>query len=184
MPANINLNNVKKISTPDTGIAQITCNNLYIWKSKFIRKLITPNKTYDVLVSGVVKSKEDMWKDYGTNAKLVIPYTDPQNNVTYDLPFNFGTKQTFYKQDGTSFTGLGLVAEYAVPTDNIQFDASEPDNTDARRKTGGNNRWQHSNLRQWMNKRGKNWYTAQHSADAAPTTIDPATTNGLLFSSK
>ena len=58
--------------------------------------------------------------------------------------------QTFEKEDGSTFTGLGLVAEYGLPTGNIQFDAPEPSNSDSNRKSRGNNRWQYSNLRQWL----------------------------------
>ena len=49
------------------------------------------------------------------------------------------------------------------------FDAIEPGNTDANRRTNGNNRYLHSNLRQWLNKDGLPWYTAQHGADQPPT---------------
>lgn len=51
------------------------------------------------------------------------------------------------------------------------FDAIEASNSDSNRKSYGNNRWIYSNIRQWLNsdKAGGSWYTAQHSADAAPT---------------
>lgn len=48
------------------------------------------------------------------------------------------------------------------------FDAKEPSNSDSDRQEYGNNRYAHSNLRQWLNKRGSPWYEAQHSADAPP----------------
>lgn len=51
------------------------------------------------------------------------------------------------------------------------FDAIESGNSDSNRKSYGNNRYIYSNLRQWLNSQaaaGK-WYSAQHSADAAPT---------------
>lgn len=48
------------------------------------------------------------------------------------------------------------------------FDAKEPSNSDSDRQQYGNNRYAHSNLRQWLNKRGSPWYEAQHSADAPP----------------
>ncbi|MFD1203607.1 DUF6273 domain-containing protein [Sporosarcina contaminans] len=50
------------------------------------------------------------------------------------------------------------------------FDAKEPGNTDANRKNYGNNRYLHSNIRQWLNKDGNPWYSAQHGADAQPNT--------------
>ena len=51
------------------------------------------------------------------------------------------------------------------------FDAKEPNSGNSDRKNYGNNRYLHSNLLQWLNsdKAAGAWYTAQHSADAAPT---------------
>lgn len=51
------------------------------------------------------------------------------------------------------------------------FDAMEASNSDSNRRSYGNNRYLHSNLRRWMNSAAAagTWYTAQHAADAAPT---------------
>lgn len=49
------------------------------------------------------------------------------------------------------------------------FDAKESSNSNSDRKQYGNNRYAHSNLRQWLNSDKTSWYTAQHSADASPT---------------
>lgn len=50
------------------------------------------------------------------------------------------------------------------------FDAKEPNNSNSDRKSYGNNRYLHSNLRQWLNSDAAAgaWYVAQHSADQAP----------------
>ncbi|MDR1736245.1 MAG: DUF6273 domain-containing protein [Oscillospiraceae bacterium] len=60
------------------------------------------------------------------------------------------------------------------------FDGKEASNSDANRKNYGNNRYIHSNLRQWLNsdKAANAWYTAQHTADAPPTTANSANYNG------
>lgn len=55
------------------------------------------------------------------------------------------------------------------------FDAKEPINSDSDRQKYGNNRYAHSNLRQWLNKRGSPWYEAQHSADAPPNSSGVST---------
>lgn len=53
---------------------------------------------------------------------------------------------------------------------NMQYDAKEPRNSDSDRRNYGNNRYIYSNIHQWLNAtKASNWYTAQHSADAAPT---------------
>lgn len=51
------------------------------------------------------------------------------------------------------------------------YDAKEPNSTIAARKTGGNNRYQFSNIDQWLNKSADagQWYEATHDADAPPT---------------
>lgn len=49
------------------------------------------------------------------------------------------------------------------------IDAKEPSNSNSKRKSYGNNRYIHSNLRQWLNSSASNWYSVQHSADAPPT---------------
>jgi len=49
------------------------------------------------------------------------------------------------------------------------FDAKEPTNTDTNRQSNGNNRYSLSNLDQWLNDDGLNWWTATHAYDAAPT---------------
>lgn len=54
------------------------------------------------------------------------------------------------------------------------MDAKESSNSDSNRKSYGNNRYIYANARQWLNSSaatGK-WYTAQHSADAAPTSAN------------
>ena len=60
------------------------------------------------------------------------------------------------------------------------FDAQEPSNSDSNRRSYGNNRYSVANLLQWLNSNaaaGK-WYSAQHSADAPPTTAASAGYNG------
>ncbi len=48
------------------------------------------------------------------------------------------------------------------------FDAKEPTNTDANRRTYGNNRYSVSNIDQWLNDSGDSWWAATHAYDATP----------------
>ena len=49
------------------------------------------------------------------------------------------------------------------------WDNKEPSNSDTNRRKYGNNRYIYSNIHQWLNAtKAGGWYTAQHSADAAP----------------
>lgn len=71
----------------------------------------------------------------------------------------------------TSDQSLRLVLE---PTSvsllgTMAYDAAEPSNSDSNRRSYGNNRYIYSNIHQWLNAtKVSGWYTAQHSADAAP----------------
>ena len=52
---------------------------------------------------------------------------------------------------------------------NKMWDNKEPSNYDSSRRSYGNNRYIYSNIHQWLNAtKATEWYTAQHSADAAP----------------
>lgn len=60
------------------------------------------------------------------------------------------------------------------------FDAAEQSNSDGNRRSYGNNRYSVANILQWLNSNaaaGK-WYSAQHSADAPPTTAASANYTG------
>ena len=60
------------------------------------------------------------------------------------------------------------------------FDAKESANGNSDRRNYGNNRYIYSNLRQWLNSDAGAgaWYTAQHSADAPPSSANVWTTGG------
>ena len=52
---------------------------------------------------------------------------------------------------------------------NKMWDNKEPSNSDSNRRSYGNNRYIYSNIHQWLNAtKATDWYTAQHSTDAAP----------------
>lgn len=52
---------------------------------------------------------------------------------------------------------------------NKMWDNEEPSNSDGDRRRYGSNRYIYSNIHQWLNAtKASNWYTAQHSTDAAP----------------
>lgn len=59
---------------------------------------------------------------------------------------------------------------------NKMADSHEPNNPDSSRRNYGNNRYIWSNIRQWLNsdKPANQWYTAQHTYDAAPDYINVA----------
>ena len=68
---------------------------------------------------------------------------------------------------GHPANSITLLAEKCV--EGLAFDAREPNNADAGRKTEGNNRYSVSNIDQWLNSSNENWYVSKHSTDAPPT---------------
>lgn len=52
------------------------------------------------------------------------------------------------------------------------FDAKESGNSNSDRRSYGNNRYSVSNIDQWLNSAASAWYSAQHSADAPPTSAN------------
>lgn len=59
------------------------------------------------------------------------------------------------------------------------FDAAEPNNSNSDRASNGNNRYLHSNIRQWLNSDAAAgaWYTAQHAADQTPNSTSVVSCN-------
>jgi hypothetical protein len=78
---------------------------------------------------------------------------------------------------GYPANAVSLITERIIRI--AMFDGKEAANSDTSRRSYGNNRYQYSNLLQWMNKDGaaNAWYAAQHSADAAPTDANSSTGN-------
>lgn len=77
----------------------------------------------------------------------------------------------------TSDQSLRLVLEpvSVALLGNMMYDNKEPQNSDASRKSYGNNRYIWSNIHQWLNAtKATGWYTAQRSADASPDYISKA----------
>ena len=71
--------------------------------------------------------------------------------------------------DGYPDNSVTLVSDQIIKL--MCFDAREPANSDSDRGSYGNNRYIYSNIRQWLNSAAGAgaWYTAQHSADTAPS---------------
>ena len=61
------------------------------------------------------------------------------------------------------------------------FDAKESSNSDSDRQNYGNNNWGVSNIEQWLNSDQSNWYSAQHSADAPPSSANLWQSNSIGY---
>ena len=116
-------------------------------------------------------------------------YDDP-NLIVFDN-LVLGSTFMFGKHQVGSETPWDIEWEIVHQEDNYQiaqtvqlidaraFDAKEASNSDTNRKSYGNNNWKVSNIRQWLNSDAAagNWYSAQHSTDALPTSSNTASYN-------
>lgn len=69
------------------------------------------------------------------------------------------------KEEENGFVTLALKESIK----NMEFDAAEPDNPDEWVSDYGNNIYRLSNIRQWLNGDGDNWFSARHDYDAPPS---------------
>ena len=111
-----------------------------------------------------------------TYKKNLIP-----SGMTLGSTFNFGKYQV------ESETPWSIEWEIVHQTDDYQiaqtkqiidlrcFDAIESTNTDIDRKNYGNNNWQYSNIKQFLNSDKETWYSSQHSYDAPPNSSNTST---------
>ena len=108
-----------------------------------------------------------------TYKKNLIP-----SGMTLGSTFNFGKYQV------ESEDPWAIEWEIVHQTDDYQiaqtkqiidlrcFDAIESTNTDSNRNIGGNNNWQYSNIKQFLNSDQAIWYSSQHQYDAPPNSTN------------
>ena len=116
---------------------------------------------------------------YPVGTQIVTTWQAPDGSL-YECPWDVVNYQKATLQDGTEHNAMILQCHYAVPLDNLQFDAPEPSNSDSNRKNHGSNRYSQSAIRQWLNSDAAagSWWTAQSGTDVAPDYA--ATLPGLL----
>ena len=139
--------------------------------------VLNPDFTHAVYNNGIFIEGNDNLFWYNIQKKVRNGTIQNYFSVGDQLPVNYNGSAVMF--DIVAF-------DVAVPADSnythsmtliphdclevLMFDNNEPNNSDSNRQSNGNNRYLHSNIRQWLNSSGEagNWWTAQHSADAAP----------------
>lgn len=113
----------------------------------------------------------------GNKMALYNPPLIPSGMVLGDT-FNFGKYQV-ESEDPWSIeweivhqTDTYQIAQTKSIIDLRCFDAKEPTNTDSDRASDGNNNWNVSNIKQFLNSDQATWYSAQHSYDAPPNSTN------------
>jgi hypothetical protein len=98
-------------------------------------------------------------------AKIKIP-------VKSEYQSQFGTNIVFRIADknhsGYPANSVTLITRRIIQL--LAFDGKEPSNANSGRQKSGNNNYNYSNIRQWLNSNAGagSWYSAKHSADAPP----------------
>ena len=142
------LSNVKEIITPQGNLKKILRGDVVIWSKKASDLKYTIWKNGELIdritMSQFVNKIQngDAQTDYGIGAQIMIPYTDPFNDVTYDCPFNFGT---FTQYPGK----LGLQTHYALPSKAVAYGTVTIGNT-----INSSSNWETSYIYHWLNTSG------------------------------
>lgn len=157
-------------------------------------RLIVAKTATSTTVTGLTNNSTYYFRIYPRNSKKQLQKTQKTASVTpiaglllSSLPVGTKIKDVNTKYNGATITWLvgghnhyaqnqtALVSERIISLK--AFDAIEASNTDSNRKNYGNNRYAHSNLRQWLNSAATSWYAAQHPADAPPNNENVSSNN-------
>lgn len=105
----------------------------------------------------------------------------PVTKALRDLPFGAKIVDKNTKYYGASIVWLVADHDYYAPSSTTlvseriltfkAFDASEPNNPDEWRADFGNNNYKVSNIAQWLNSYGDDWFIPLHNYDKAPTSL-------------
>ena len=141
-------------------------------KEYYLQRVISSDTVYTrqiCIENGV--SNISKWKYNGTEEvsigdEIVIPHS-----LYGDIPF------IVIGRNHDADNSVTLLSKEIIRL--LAFDAKESSNTNTSRQKYGNNRYKYSNILQWMNsdKAGGQWYTAQHSVDAAPDSTNVVSHN-------
>ena len=126
-----------------------------------------PLETDLVKLGILTKQVSEFTTDDIGKVDVSIPYTDASGVISGPIIFEVvGVNHHTTSEHQKTIT---LMTKHIIRK--AAFDAPEPNNTNSYRKSGGNNRWSVSNIRQWLNSAGAtgSWFTTQHEYDAAPT---------------
>ena len=95
--------------------------------------------------------------------------TLPAGSLVKDAGTKYNSENIIFRVLGHNHDGSGLTSLECRDIITLKcFDAKEPNNSNSDRQNYGNNRYQYSNLLQWLNSDSTSWYTAKHSADQKP----------------
>lgn len=133
----------------------------------FKRKGTVTPPLSDLVALGILPKQISEFTNDDIGTEVSIPYTDASGIISNPIVFEVvGVNHHTTAEHPQTITLMTKnIIRYAA------FDAMEPSNVYSDLRKYGNNRWGVSNIRQWLNSAGAadSWWSAQHTADAAPT---------------
>ena len=117
--------------------------------------------TYDKLKPIILNWKNIDWSSLSINDTFYMGKYQVESEEPWDIEWEIVHQESNYQ-----------IAMAKQIIDLRCFDAKESSNSDSNRQNYGNNNWQYSNIEQWLNSDQSNWYSAQHSADAPPSSVN------------
>lgn len=114
--------------------------------------------TYDKLKPIILNWKNIDWASLSLNDTFYMGKYQVGSETPWDIEWEIVHQESDYQ-----------IAMAKQIIDLRCFDAKESSNSDTNRQKYGNNNWGVSNIEQWLNSDQSNWYSAQHSADAPPS---------------
>ena len=150
--------------------------------------VLNPDFTHAVYNNGIFIEGNDNLFWYNIQKKVRNGTIQNYFSVGDQLPVNYNGSAVMFDivafdvatpADSNYTHSMTLIPHDCL--ESLMFDNKEPSNSNSDRRNNGNNRYLYSNIRKWLNSNGEagNWWTAQHSADAAP---DYATTKAGFMS--
>ena len=127
---------------------------------------VTPSVS-DLVELGILTKPISEFSNSDIGTEVSIPYSNEGSGISGPIVFEVvGVNHHTTSEHQKTIT---LMTKHIIRK--ASFDVPEPNNTNSYRKSGGNNRWSVSNIRQWLNSDGAagSWWSAQHEYDAAPT---------------
>lgn len=124
-------------------------NDCSILVDGVLSETLSPAQLQASVLDGTAQSRYNC-----SQSQMIIPVADPRTGTFFDCTLNFVGFRNVALQDGTAKSGLILQFAHPLWRGFAPFDSN------------GFNRWKYSNLRQWLNSSGSDWFSKAYDSDA------------------
>ena len=177
------------ITSDGDGTISVSSSNTSVATASVSNKVVTVSSVNKTSGSATITVSQAAGTNYAATSKTIAVTAkfSPASGLNVGDTFQLGKYQVG-SETATAITWRVVhqtsTRSICMPTSILDlrcFDAKEPNNSDYNRKNYGNNKIGQANLIQWLNSSAAagSWYTAQHTADQAPSNSYESTgTNG------